>query len=311
MLVGHLNNPGTYISLLTHPVWQQAFAWLKQQSPALPATDGVHELQGHDLRAMVQTVTTEPRARRNFEAHQREIDLQVCFAGSEIIEWAPLDVLIPKTTYDHQKDYTLFDPPQHATNIHMVPGTFAVFFPSDGHRPGISYADETTRKVVIKVNKELLLGRPTILGPYDASIALETSSEATFQALILKGLLDRISSDVNLKNFPFTSMGTHSKKPVWLVNFGRSVFNDDVPKELLQLGFRPVAPQWVLALNATHPTLMDDYIILTTETPWIGREGVAEAICLHKDAGKRRLRTHYTDTNWGPHIWFAAERIAL
>ncbi len=131
------------------------FDWLQSHRDK-PPKDGEYEIAGHDLRAIVQTIDLKPRSERVFEAHQREIDLHCCFTGSEIIEWAPVDTLKARTEYDAEKDFTLYDSPDAAAAIHMKPGDFAIFFPEDGHMPGIIADRGHTRKVVLKINIDLL-----------------------------------------------------------------------------------------------------------------------------------------------------------
>lgn len=155
MLLGTLDQPGTYQLLLNHGAWMKALNWLQERRDKLP-NDGEYELEGHDLRAIVQTVNLQPRSERLFEAHRREIDLQCCFTGSETIEWISVEALTARTEYDDKKDFTLYDVLPVATAIHMTPGTFAIFFPGDGHMPGSKAEHDQTRKVVIKINTDLL-----------------------------------------------------------------------------------------------------------------------------------------------------------
>jgi hypothetical protein len=151
----------------------------------------------------------------------------------------------------------------------------------------------------------------TILGPFEVPLDYDQLVTEGFNPLISRGRFDRANrKDINPHNFPIPIvLRGRSVKNVFLVNVGRPLPNDQVPADLAELGYRSVRPEWVLALNAGYPYLMDDHIIITAQTPWIGREDAPEVICLHKDNGKRRLRTHYADTIWGPHIWFAVEVI--
>lgn len=310
MLVGSLYEPETYQTLLNHGPWETAFQWLNEHRRGLPA-DGEYPLLGDDMRAIVQTVALKKQEECVFESHRREIDLQCCFDGDEMISWAPAGILSPKTEYDAENDFTLYEPPAYRTTVRMTPGIFAVFFPVDGHMPGIGLEGTHTRKVVIKINTELFTDKPAVLGPFETAIAPGKSVETLFDGLIAGGQFDKVNRvDIAHENFPFsTTIQAREVKQIYLVNFSVAVHNDDAPRKLAKLGYRPVMPGWVLALNAQYPKLMNEHIIITTETSWIGREDAPEVICLHKDAGKRRLRTHYADTNWGPHIWFACEKI--
>ena len=66
----------------------------------------------------------------------------------------PLDGLIPDTDYDEQNDirfYKMVDVP--AVQLHMLPGSFALFFPQDSHCPQLTPPSgmQDVMKVVLKV----------------------------------------------------------------------------------------------------------------------------------------------------------------
>lgn len=155
MLVGHLDHPETFASLLSHPVWQEAFTWIHKHRVNIPE-DHEYLLRDRSLRAIVQSPQLKSRDERQFEAHRREIDLQVCLAGDEVIEWTPAASLTVSEPYNAELDCELFTSPPAATRIVMTPGTCAVFFPGDAHSPGIRHDAEQTRKVVVKINRALL-----------------------------------------------------------------------------------------------------------------------------------------------------------
>lgn len=313
MLVGHLDQPTTFETLLHHNVWQKALTWIQEHRQDIPK-NGEYEIDGQDLRALVQTVQVKAEAERAFESHRREIDLQCCFTGYETIAWAPTDSLTVNTEYDSKNDYVLYDVPSSTTVITMTPGTFAIFFPEDGHLPALNGAG--SRKVVIKINQDLLTGQFTTLGPFELTISTVTGAE-NFSSWKRRGRFDRTNKNISLHNFPLSAAETPiaigSNKAVHLANFGRTVANEDVPRLLAEQGYRPSSHAWLLELNAVHPTLMDDHVMIHHDSvmtkPWLGPERVSEVICLHNDKGIRRLRTHYADTNWGPHIWFVVEKI--
>lgn len=156
IILGNLTKPDTYQELMEHEVWRRVFVWLHAHQDALPE-DGEYEVDGRDVRAIVQTLETKPRSERVFEAHRREIDLQYCYAGSEIIECAPEETLQEvQQEYDAAKDVSLYTAPASAQRIHMTPGSFVIFFPGDAHMPGIVSRDPQTRKVVVKINADLV-----------------------------------------------------------------------------------------------------------------------------------------------------------
>lgn len=155
MIVGHLDQPKSYATLLTDDDWRLAFQWAIA-ARTQPPEDGEHLLRGHEVRAMVKTVQTKERSEGVFEAHRREVDVHVCLDGSEVIEAVPRSALTPRTEYDAEKDYTLYDVPDSTERIEMTPGAFAVFFPEDGHMPSLKFQHPQTRKIVFKVRHGLV-----------------------------------------------------------------------------------------------------------------------------------------------------------
>ncbi len=73
------------------------------------------------------------------EAHRAYVDLQYYVAGGEIIDWYPLEALVPTTDHDEEGDFRLFACPAHLPlPLLMRAGTFALFFPQDAHVPMVA-----------------------------------------------------------------------------------------------------------------------------------------------------------------------------
>ena len=127
-----------------------AFDWLGHFIPETP--DGRYPIDGDDVFALVQSYETTPATTKRYETHRAYADLQYLVAGSEIIYYAPLDQLTSATPYDDQQDYELFNDPPISTPLQMSPGTFAIFLPQDGHKPGCSAGSiSRVRKAVVKI----------------------------------------------------------------------------------------------------------------------------------------------------------------
>ena len=153
MLHACLADPGTYDTLLVHPMWRRALDWLR----ALPAGAalGTHEIIGRDLSASVQEYDTLDRSAARFESHRQHVDLQYTLAGTEGIDWCPRGELQPDGPFRDDVQFWL-PPATPFVTLVNAPGRFAVFFPSDAHRPKVRLADPHVRKLVIKVNMRLL-----------------------------------------------------------------------------------------------------------------------------------------------------------
>jgi biofilm protein TabA len=133
------------------PRFAAAFEFLKK----LPANqpDGRCDIDGDNCFALVQTYQSKPLAQAMFEAHRQYIDIQFIQGGRETILWSPLDALTQVTQpYAAEKDIAFFANPVRWTPVKLHAGQFCIFFPEDGHAPGIECDGVAeVRKVVIKV----------------------------------------------------------------------------------------------------------------------------------------------------------------
>jgi YhcH/YjgK/YiaL family protein len=113
--------------------------------------DGKHEIDGEAIFALVSTYETEPGNVRSFEAHRKHVDLQYLLSGREIIHWAPLQELTPVGEYSDEKDIVFLSGDSRA-RLRLSPGTFALFYPEDAHKPNCAWdTPQPARKVVVKV----------------------------------------------------------------------------------------------------------------------------------------------------------------
>ncbi len=104
-------------------------------------------------QVQVLDLQTAP-AQENFpEAHRHHIDVQYLVSGAEMIGVAnqPASLAIHQP-YDANRDIIFYQHAPDETLIRMVPGTFAVFFPQDIHRPNCAPEQPAAiRKVVVKI----------------------------------------------------------------------------------------------------------------------------------------------------------------
>lgn len=110
---------------------------------------GRHDIQGDDVFCLIQEYETKPAGK--IEAHNRYIDVQVVMEGVECIDYKDRAYLESDGTFDDEKDIGFFkgdgDP------VVISEGEFAIFFPGDGHAPGLTHGDSPckVRKAVYKV----------------------------------------------------------------------------------------------------------------------------------------------------------------
>jgi YhcH/YjgK/YiaL family protein len=151
MIFDSLSHSGNYLS--QHPLFAAAFAYLRQFDPVTP--DGKYELDGKRLFAMVQRYDTAPEETRAWEAHRAYADIQFIVSGRERLLYVPVEELKPGTPYNEAKDVQKY-PEQclkNKTTLVADAGSFCVFLPQDGHKPGCmaDQQPEPVVKVVIKV----------------------------------------------------------------------------------------------------------------------------------------------------------------
>ena len=84
------------------------------------------------------------------EAHRAYVDLQYYVAGGEIIDWYPLEALVPTTDHDEEGDFRLFACPAHLPlPLLMRAGTFALFFPQDAHVPMVADGVHSSYRMIV------------------------------------------------------------------------------------------------------------------------------------------------------------------
>jgi len=135
-------------------VWEKVGAFLAGCSPDTP--NGRHELDGDRVYASIQDYETHPVNPDKLEIHHKYIDIQVLLSGEESILVRSVDKLETTLAYDAGRDIAFYRLPAgdcDSIPVTLVPGKFAVFFPEEGHMPGLIRGNAPCRvlKVVIKI----------------------------------------------------------------------------------------------------------------------------------------------------------------
>ena len=113
---------------------------------------GRHLIDGEDLFAVVQEYETSPATEKRFESHLRYIDIQYLVSGRERMLYAPAETLHVETPYNDEKDVAFYQDPPVSSSFLVLPGQFALFYPADGHKPGVMAGGrDAVRKIVLKV----------------------------------------------------------------------------------------------------------------------------------------------------------------
>lgn len=146
MVIDKLEHIGKYVSL--HPLFAQVAEFLK--SCDLKNLEvGKTELKGKELWVNVAQTQPKTSEQARLEAHQEYIDIQIPLSGDEIMGYTPVqDCLSVSTPYNAEKDIVFFEGPAESY-ITVKPGMFAIFFPQDGHAPGIT--PDGVKKIIVKI----------------------------------------------------------------------------------------------------------------------------------------------------------------
>jgi YhcH/YjgK/YiaL family protein len=141
-----LDNLGKYASL--NPLFGEAVSYLEGRE--LSALElGRIELKGEELFVSVAQTQPKSRAEAKLEAHRRYIDIQIPLSGDETMGYTPLAACRPsEALYQADKDIVFFEGPAQ-DYVTVKPGMFAIFFPQDGHAPGVTPTG--VRKIIVKV----------------------------------------------------------------------------------------------------------------------------------------------------------------
>lgn len=132
------------------PGFAAGLDWLATFSPHL--ADGRYAICGDDVYALVQSYDTVQASDKRYESHRLFADIQYVAEGTEVIQYAPVATLHPVTEYNAENDFLLHADPPASTALLLAPGSFAVFYPRDAHKPGTVHGvADRIRKVVVKV----------------------------------------------------------------------------------------------------------------------------------------------------------------
>lgn len=146
MVFDSLQNSSKYESM--HPAFKKAFDYIKNTDWS-KVEPGKIELDGKNLFVNYAVCKTKTVDTAKMETHNAYLDIQVSIEKEEVMGVTPTcDLKEPLAPYNPEKDITFFA--DKAQNLITVkPGQFAIFWPEDGHQPGI--ADGEWKKIIVKV----------------------------------------------------------------------------------------------------------------------------------------------------------------
>lgn len=116
--------------------------------------DGIYEPDAKHFYYIISTYNTSTSIEEKpAEAHRKYIDLQYILYGEEKVGYA--DHRNPKKSlkeYDGKNDVELFTKIENESYFILKNNMYAVFFPEDIHRPGLTNKEtRSIRKVIFKI----------------------------------------------------------------------------------------------------------------------------------------------------------------
>ena len=135
-----------------HPRFQKAFDAMVSLA-AQPFEKGRHEVDGDEIFINAAEYDTKPRENSIFEAHRKYVDIMLMLDGEERIGCKQVDKLFNITQpYDENGDALIAAMEQEFTSVYLAPGDMVVFFPEDGHAPGMDWNGSShVKKLIAKV----------------------------------------------------------------------------------------------------------------------------------------------------------------
>lgn len=146
MVLDQIKNVGLYEGMNSR--MKSAFNSLRQTDFS-KLGDGMYELEGDEVFAIVQEYETKDIKECMLEGHQKYIDIHYMLEGVELIGHAPKEGQEAVKT-NEEEDYALYEGGYDL--LTLSEGQFAIFYPDDLHAPGVfSDQSEKVKKVVLKV----------------------------------------------------------------------------------------------------------------------------------------------------------------
>lgn len=149
MIADNIENYETYCK--SGSLLEKGFKFLTEKF-SVDMEDGKYEIDGEKCFALVQSYDTVSSDEKRWEAHLEYLDIQYVEEGEEFIEYLPTVDLDEEENLTPDSDLIFFKKKDCTAKFVMKHGDFAIFYPQDGHKPGVTYNNVSKiKKVVVKV----------------------------------------------------------------------------------------------------------------------------------------------------------------
>lgn len=149
MIIDKIENAEKYYCI--HPEFKavfQALAGLSNDSE-----EKKYEIDGEKAFINLSLYINKPAVECKFEVHKKYADIQFVISGHEYIDLCPCEDA-KLTDYNFTDgDIGFLSEPESFTRADLTPGTFAVIFPDEAHKPLVAPDGKgiATKKAVAKI----------------------------------------------------------------------------------------------------------------------------------------------------------------
>ena len=145
MVLDSLDNLEKYVSL--NPLFTDVVEYIRNNDLS-QHEPGKVLIKGKDLFVNYSLAKGKTPEQAKLETHDKMIDIQIPISCAETMGYTPRKDL-PEAPYNADNDISFYEGPAKQY-ITVEPGSFAIFFPQDGHAPCISQKSEI-QKIIFKV----------------------------------------------------------------------------------------------------------------------------------------------------------------
>lgn len=147
MIIDNIKNAEQYYSYGER--FQKALEYLQVTDFGLTA-NGIHELDGKNIFAIVTEYDTKPITEGKWESHLKYYDVQFIASGEEKIGYVFKDKVKLLQEYNSDNDFMLWE--GEGDFLTAKAGDFLILGPDDVHMPSIQVnGPSKVKKVVVKV----------------------------------------------------------------------------------------------------------------------------------------------------------------
>lgn len=149
MIIDHISQLSIYKNIVKGTEAIEAFL-NENDLKILPK--GRYELGETGIFILIQEYETKDHDVARWESHEKYIDIQLIIAGNEIMGGMPTNMLAIESEYNAEKDIAFYKDADAGKYVVFTEGEFAVFLPTDAHKPGCRNGEKAdVKKAVIKI----------------------------------------------------------------------------------------------------------------------------------------------------------------